>query len=50
MNPASPGEPPYAKAIFATTHWSAVLVAGAGGSPEADAALARLCQLYWYPL
>jgi RNA polymerase sigma-70 factor (ECF subfamily) len=36
--------------LFATTHWSVVLEAGKGGSPEADAALERLCQLYWPPL
>jgi DNA-directed RNA polymerase specialized sigma24 family protein len=36
--------------VFATTHWSVVLAAGAGGSPQAHAALAKLCQAYWYPL
>jgi len=35
---------------FATTHWSVVLQAGEQASPKADAALARLCQIYWYPL
>ncbi len=35
---------------FATTHWSMVLAAGKGESPDADAALATLCQRYWYPL
>jgi RNA polymerase sigma-70 factor (ECF subfamily) len=35
---------------FATTHWSLVLAAGKGASPDADAALAALCQRYWYPL
>jgi RNA polymerase sigma-70 factor (ECF subfamily) len=35
---------------FTTTHWSAVLQAGQGNSPGADAALSRLCQTYWYPL
>src|SRR5262245_25243503 len=35
---------------FATTHWSLVLRAGQSGSPEADAALAALCQRYWLPL
>src|ERR1051325_4443425 len=35
---------------FATTHWSAVLAAGRLDSPEAHAALAGLCQAYWYPL
>ena len=35
---------------FATTHWSTVLAAGATPSPQAAAALERLCQTYWYPL
>lgn len=34
---------------FATTQWSLVLAAGRG-SAEAEAALARLCSLYWYPV
>ena len=36
--------------IFATTQWSVVLAAGHKSSPEAGAALARLCEMYWYPL
>jgi RNA polymerase sigma-70 factor (ECF subfamily) len=38
---------------FATTRWSMVVAAGRsphGGSPESKAALADLCQRYWYPL
>ena len=35
---------------FATTHWSVVLTAGRGDTPRAQAALAGLCQAYWYPL
>ena len=38
---------------FATTHWSIVVAAGRsakGGSPESAAALADLCNRYWYPL
>jgi RNA polymerase sigma-70 factor (ECF subfamily) len=35
---------------FATTRWSMVLAAGKGASPDADAALTSLCQMYWYPL
>lgn len=35
---------------FATTQWTLVLAAGRHGSAEADAALARLCSLYWYPI
>jgi len=36
--------------VFATTHWSVVLLAGRNDSPEADGALAELCRVYWYPL
>jgi RNA polymerase sigma-70 factor (ECF subfamily) len=35
---------------FATTHWTVVLAAGGKPAPEADQALAELCQTYWYPL
>ena len=35
---------------FATTRWSVVLVAGQTSSPDADAALATLCETYWFPL
>src|SRR5262245_37907878 len=35
---------------FATTHWSVVLAARDDASPEACAALERLCRTYWYPL
>lgn len=37
-------------AVFATTHWSVVLAAGAHDSPQATAALESLCRAYWYPL
>jgi RNA polymerase sigma-70 factor (ECF subfamily) len=36
--------------IFATTHWSVVLQAGESRSPQASAALEKLCRIYWYPL
>ena len=36
--------------VFATTHWTAVLAAGRGGSQQADLALEELCRTYWYPL
>lgn len=36
--------------LFATTHWSVVLAAGNQESPEAAAALEKLCRTYWYPL
>jgi len=35
---------------FVTTQWSVVLAAGRSDTPRAQAALARLCQAYWYPL
>lgn len=35
---------------FSTTNWSAILVAGEGAADGADAALAKLCERYWYPL
>jgi RNA polymerase sigma-70 factor (ECF subfamily) len=39
------------KAHFATTRWSLVLAAGAGGSSEGvRKALTTLCETYWYPL
>ncbi len=38
------------QAVFVTTHWSVVLAAGHGDTPHARAALAHLCQAYWYPL
>jgi DNA-directed RNA polymerase specialized sigma24 family protein len=37
-------------ARFQTTHWSMVLGARASDSEAASRALARLCQIYWYPL
>jgi DNA-directed RNA polymerase specialized sigma24 family protein len=35
---------------FATTHWTVVETAGQNESPEAAAALEKLCRTYWYPL
>ena len=35
---------------FTTTHWTVVLSAREQGSPEAEAALEKLCRTYWYPL
>jgi RNA polymerase sigma factor (sigma-70 family) len=35
---------------FVTTRWTVVLSAGRKSSPKSDAALADLCQSYWYPL
>ena len=36
--------------IFATTHWSVVLVAGQGDSGPGQRALEALCRSYWYPI
>ena len=41
-----PGNSP----VFTTTHWSMVLAAGGTEPKSAEAALARLCEVYWYPL
>jgi RNA polymerase sigma-70 factor (ECF subfamily) len=35
---------------FTTTHWSVVLSARDQDSPQAAAALEKLCRTYWYPL
>ena len=35
---------------FESTHWSVVLAAARTSSPEAEAALEKLCRDYWYPL
>jgi RNA polymerase sigma-70 factor (ECF subfamily) len=35
---------------FATTHWSVVVTAGCLDSAAAQAAMAQLCERYWYPL
>jgi RNA polymerase sigma-70 factor (ECF subfamily) len=35
---------------FATTHWSLVVAAAHDSRPAAKAALATLCETYWYPL
>jgi RNA polymerase sigma factor (sigma-70 family) len=43
--PGAVGQP-----LFATTHWSVVLAAANEETPEAAAALERLCRTYWYPL
>ena len=36
--------------LFATTHWSVVLSAGAGDSEASHHALEKLCDAYWYPI
>jgi RNA polymerase sigma factor (sigma-70 family) len=46
----NPGGETGAGARFAATSWTNILVAQQGGSPEAEAALEKLCRTYWYPL
>jgi RNA polymerase sigma-70 factor (ECF subfamily) len=46
FNQAAPG----AARQFATTRWSLVAAAGQSAAPEAQEALATLCQAYWPPL
>ena len=43
--PGAVGQP-----LFATTHWSVVLASADQDSPQARAALEKLCRTYWYPL
>lgn len=38
------------RARFVATRWTVVLTAGRSDSTHARAALAQLCQMYWYPL
>lgn len=38
------------QSLFATTHWSVVLAAANVETPEAAAALERLCRSYWQPM
>lgn len=35
---------------FQTTHWSLVLAARSGQSPESRVALEELCRAYWFPI
>ncbi|HYG24287.1 MAG TPA: sigma-70 family RNA polymerase sigma factor [Verrucomicrobiae bacterium] len=52
MNPPEQNASPNTAlgARFAATSWSNVIAAQRQGSPEAEAALERLCRTYWYPL
>ena len=47
---AAPAAGQNSEARFASTHWSVVLAAAKSASPEARAALDKLCRDYWYPL
>jgi RNA polymerase sigma factor (sigma-70 family) len=46
----APAGRPGGVAQFTTTHWSLVLAAADTHRPNADEALAQLCERYWYPL
>jgi DNA-directed RNA polymerase specialized sigma24 family protein len=48
--PADDSTQPAAQSKFVTTHWSVVVSAGLNTSEASAAALAELCQTYWYPL
>jgi RNA polymerase sigma factor (sigma-70 family) len=39
-----------ANRVFATTHWTVVMAAADTAGGEAEAALAELCETYWFPL
>jgi len=36
--------------LFMTTRWTVIVTACEGSTPEAEAALQQLCQIYWRPL
>lgn len=50
LQPMQPTSTLPAGGAFLTTRWSLVLAAQGGDAPGAEAALATLCQTYWYPL
>lgn len=50
MNSTDESKPSISRDVFATTRWTAVLLAGRKSSPDSDRALADLCSTYWYPL
>jgi RNA polymerase sigma factor (sigma-70 family) len=47
---ASDSEAEVHRAVFATTHWSLVLAASQGDTPQSAAALEQLCRTYWPPI
>jgi len=47
---ATPGTLQEGGASFATTHWSVVAQSALTDVPEAETALARLCETYWPPI
>jgi RNA polymerase sigma factor, sigma-70 family len=47
---ATPGTLQEGGASFATTHWSVVAQSALTDVPEAETALAQLCEMYWPPI
>ena len=47
---ATPGTLQEGGAKFATTHWSMVAQSALTNVPEAENALAKLCETYWPPI
>jgi DNA-directed RNA polymerase specialized sigma24 family protein len=47
---ATPGTLQEGGASFATTHWSIVAQSALTDVPEAETAIAQLCELYWPPI
>lgn len=47
---ATPGTLQLGGASFATTHWSVVAQSALADAPEAENALAKLCETYWPPI
>jgi RNA polymerase sigma-70 factor (ECF subfamily) len=50
MRTAAPNPTSGSGQWFATTHWSVVLTAKTGDSPEAAEAMEKLCRTYWPPV
>lgn len=50
MSPSRSSSPRLGQGRFATTRWSLVALAGRRSAPEAQQALAWLCEAYWYPV
>jgi RNA polymerase sigma factor (sigma-70 family) len=50
MNEAAAGQRGRGGRHFETTRWSQVIAAGDSATPDSREALARLCEVYWYPL
>jgi RNA polymerase sigma-70 factor (ECF subfamily) len=46
----TPGTLQEGGASFATTHWSVVAQSALTDVPEAETALAKLCEMYWPPI